>query len=261
MEANRIDELVAKYNEGVADPSEVQQVEKLLEEGAVELTQLRSLQLLDDQLERIQAPAPSLRMDDNFYEMLGKAKQKSISRSLFNVSFDWSWLAPRLALGAFILIAGFSAGYLFQGKKEGGNDVAELTTEVQQLKEMMMLSLLEKESVTERLRAVSLTTDMDKVSQKVTNALFETLNNDESVNVRLAALEALTPYSKQGPVREELIRSIGKQDSPLVQVALAELMGALQEKKSVTELQKILDSDKTPKDAKSRIKESMKVLI
>ncbi len=261
MEANRIDELVAKYNEGLADPSEVQQIEKLLEEGTIELTQLRSLQLLDDRLERIQAPAPSLRMDDNFYSMLGKARQKSASRSLFYMSFDWSWLAPRVALGAIILIAGFTGGFLFQGERDGDSDVAELTGEVQQLKEMMMLSLLEKESVTERLRAVSLTTDMDKVTQKVSNALFETLNNDPSVNVRLAALEALAPYARQGAVREGLIRSIGKQDSPLVQVALAELMGALQEKKSVTELQKLLDSDKTPKDAKNRIKESMKVLI
>jgi hypothetical protein len=261
MEAHRIDDLVAKYNEGLADPSEVQQVERLLEEGTIELTQLRSLQLLDDRLDRIQAPAPSLRMDDNFYAMLGKARQKSVSRSIFNMSFDWSWLAPRMAVGVIILIAGFTGGFLFQGKRDGGSDVTELTVEVQQLKEMMMLSLLEKESVTERLRAVSLTNDMDKVSQKVTAALFETLNNDPSVNVRLAALEALTPYSKQGAVREGLIRSIGKQDSPIIQVALAELMGAIQEKKSVTELQKILDSDKTPNDAKNRIKESMKVLI
>jgi hypothetical protein len=42
MEANKIDELVAKYNEGLADPSEVQQIEFLLESGHVELTQLRS---------------------------------------------------------------------------------------------------------------------------------------------------------------------------------------------------------------------------
>ena len=254
-----VEELVAKYNEGLADPAEVAHIEHLLETGAVELTQLRSLQLLDDKLERIQPPAPSMHMDDQFYTMLSKAKQKSISKSVFSMSFDWSWLAPRLAMGALILVAGFAGGYMFQ--RQDAPDVAVLTKEVQDMKEMMMLSLLEKESATERLRAVNLTSNMDQVSQKVTTALFQTLNNDESVNVRLAALEALTPYSKQPAVREGLIRSIGVQDSPLVQVALAELMAAMQEKKSVQELQKLLDSDKIPADAKSRIKESMKVLI
>jgi len=259
MEQARIDELVSKYNEGVADPSEVQQIETLLESGTIELTQLRSLQLLDDRIMKVEAPAASLRMDDQFYTMLAKARKKSTSKSFFSEILDWSWLTPRLAFGAAILVAGFVGGFMFQ--RQGGTDVTELTGEVQQLKEMMMLSLLEKESATERLRAVSLTSDMDQVSQTVTTALFETLNNDDNVNVRLAALDALTPYSRQAAVREELIRSIEKQESPLVQIALAELMAAIQEKKSLKELQKIIDSDKTPLDAKNRIKESMKVLI
>jgi hypothetical protein len=259
MEHTGIEELVAKYNEGVADPSEIQQIETLLENGTIELTQLRSLQLLDDQLGRVEAPAASLRMDDQFYAMLAKARKKSASKGFFSEALDWSWLTPRLAFGVAILVIGFAGGSMFQ--RQGGGDVAALTGEVQQLKEMMMLSLLEKESASERLRAVSLTSDMDQVSQKVTTALFKTLNNDDNVNVRLAALEALAPYAKQGSVREELIRSIGRQESPLVQVALAELMAAVQEKKSLSELQKIVDSDKTPVDAKNRIKESMKVLI
>jgi len=260
MEQARIDELLAKYNEGVADPAEIQQIESLLEGGIIELTQLHSLRALDDQLAKSEAPAPSMRLDDQFYAMLAKTKKESTRSGFFNFkAIEWNWLAPRLAFGVAVLIAGFMGGYMV--KRPATPDVATLTSEVQQLKEMMMLSLLEKESATERLRAVSLTTEMDQVSQKVTTALFETLNKDESVNVRLAALEALAPYAKQPVVREGLIRSIGLQESPLVQVAMAELMAAVQEKKSVKELQKILDSDKTPADAKSRIKESMKVLI
>jgi HEAT repeat protein len=135
-----------------------------------------------------------------------------------------------------------------------------LTAEVSELKEMMLISLLEKESATERLRAVSLTSDMDKVSSKVTNALFQTLNNDSNVNVRLAALEALTGYAGQSEVREGLIRSIALQDSPLVQLTLAELMEALQEKKSVSELQKLLDNTNTAKEVKTKLKKSIEVL-
>jgi hypothetical protein len=124
-----------------------------------------------------------------------------------------------------------------------------------------MLSMLEKESATERLKAVSLSSDMNQVSKKVTSALFKALNGDENVNVRLAALDVLMNYAKDGDVRAELIKSISVQDSPLVQVALAELMVTLQERKSVTELKKLLKNDKTPKEVKGKIEKSISVLI
>jgi HEAT repeat protein len=136
-----------------------------------------------------------------------------------------------------------------------------LSQQVTDLKEMMMLSLLEKESATDRLKAVSLTQDMDQVSNKVTLALLETLNNDSNVNVRLAALDALKAYAKESAVREELIRSIAKQESPLVQLELAELMAALQAKSSVKELEKLLQDKNTPKEVKKKIQESIQVII
>jgi hypothetical protein len=136
-----------------------------------------------------------------------------------------------------------------------------LSQQVSDLQEMMMLSLLEKGSATERLKAVNLTQEMDEASIKVTNALIQTLNQDENVNVRLAALEALKPYATDSSVREALIRSIGRQESPLVQISLAELMVALQEKSAVKEFEKIVESDNTPPEVRSKIRESMKVLI
>jgi hypothetical protein len=267
MEKNRIDELIAKYNEGLTDPSEILQLEQLIEEGKVNLTQLRSLDILDERLIAIETPSPSLAMDDKFYAMLGKEKKKQESSSFsFSMPFPqlvrdklWTWLAPRLAFSMALIIAGFASGYFFNGRRD--SDVSQLTDEVASLKETMMLSLLEKESASDRLKAVSLTTEMDKVSQTVTTALFQTLNNDPSVNVRLAALEAIAPYSKDGKVREGLIRSIAKQESPLIQVALAELMGQIQEKKSVREFDKILKDRNTPDEVKKRIKESINVLI
>ena len=128
-------------------------------------------------------------------------------------------------------------------------------------KEMMMLSLLEKESATDRLKAVSLTGEFSNASEQVTHALLKTLTMDDNVNVRLAALDALRPYAANSAVRAELIRAIAKQDSPLVQIALAELMAALQEKSSLKEFEKLLKDDKTPSEVKKRIKEKIEVLI
>jgi HEAT repeats len=159
-----------------------------------------------------------------------------------------------------ILFLGFAGGYWLRNPSPG-SDVAGLTEEISELKEMMMFSLLENESVSDRLRAVSLTRELDGASDKVTAALFSALNNDPSVNVRLAALEALIPFVNTPNVREGLIRSIAFQDSPLVQVSLAELMAAIQERKSVNELRKLVESDKTPREVREKIQQSISVLI
>jgi hypothetical protein len=79
--------------------------------------------------------------------------------------------------------------------------------------------------------------------------------------VRLAALDVLMNYVKDDEVRAELIRSISLQDSPLVQIALADLMVMLQEKKSVSELKKLLQKDNTAKEVKAKIEKSLNVLI
>jgi HEAT repeats len=260
MEKYPIEELVNKYNEGLADPREVLQIEQLVESGKIQLHQLRELALLNEQILKLKEPQLSINLDHKFYASL-RDEKKRVTKESFAFSLpDWSILIPRLAFGMVLVVLGFTGGFLLQRPSSSG-EVRELTQQVSDLKEMMMLSLLEKESATDRLKAVSLSTEMNHVSQKVTMALFKTLNEDENANVRLAALEALTAYSKDSEVRKELIKSISIQDSPLVQVALAELMVAIQEKKSVNELQKLLQNDKTPKEVKNKIKNSINVLI
>jgi len=251
-------ELIAKYNEGLADPAEIAELERLIEAGVISLTDLHDLAALDERIVNTGEARPSIKLDDRFYAMLAQEKKKQRGISIQWPS--WSFMMPRLAAAAVILFLGFAAGFWLR-KPEPINEVAALTQEVSKLKEMMMLSLLEKESASDRLRAVGLTSEIDKASSKVTDALFRTLNNDPNVNVRLAAIEALIPFTSDNTVRERLVRSIAHQDSPLVQINLAELMAAMQEKKSVGELRKLMNSDKTPKEVKEKIKESIEVLI
>lgn len=257
MEQEKINELVAKYNEGLADPSEIKRLEELMEAGKVDLTDLKELSAFDRQLTAQVDPLPSLDLDARFHQMLAAEKRKQ-SRS-FSIQLPaWPVLAARLSFAILLLAAGFFGGYWL--RRPAIEDMKTLTSEVSELKEMMMLSLLEKESATDRLRAVSFTNDMDQVSETVTAALVRTMEQDPSVNVRLAALEALKPYARQAEVREELIRSIGRQDSPLVQVEMAAFMVSIQEKKSVQELKKLMDKDNTTKEVKSRLRKSIESL-
>lgn len=257
MERNRVEELIAKYNRGEADTSEINLLEQLIESGEVSLKELGDVSALHTAVDRLDEGAPTLRLDDQFYVMLKqeKSKQKGFS---FQIP-SWSVLMPRLAFAASFSILGFFAAYVFINRTTAP-EVQQLTQEVSDLKEMMMLSLLEKESATDRLRAVSLTDEMEQASTTVTEALIKTLNNDENVNVRLAALDALKPYVGDSLVRMALVKSIALQESPLVQVAMAELMAAIQERKSIEEFDKMLKSESTPEDVKKRIQKNLEVI-
>jgi hypothetical protein len=259
MEQERIKNLISKYNTEKLSAQEQEELELLIESGQVELESLSSLSGLENSIFQVSDPVPGKDLDDRFYQMLALQKKQSKSFDWKRL-FSWPELAPKLAFASIALILGIGIGYMIQPKESPTNDIQALSEQVTDLKEMMMLSLLEKESATDRLKAVSLTHEMNDASNKVTSALMKTLNNDDNVNVRLAALEALIPYLRESEVREELIRSIAKQNSPLVQVSLAELMAKIQEKASVKELEKIIQSERTPADVKNRIKESIKIL-
>jgi hypothetical protein len=259
MEQERIQYLINRVNEQTINDREQKELEQLIEAGIVDFTSFDQLMKVDNQLQKISFPSPSKGLDDGFYQMLASEKRLQPGFSWKNF-FSWPELAPKLAFASVALLLGLAIGFFLRPSLKEDSQIAVLSNEVSDLKEMMMLSLLEKESATDRLKAVNLTQEMNGASSKVTSALIKTLNEDDNVNVRLAALEALKPYVRESRVREELIRSIARQQSPLVQVALADLMAAIQEKSSVNELQKIIQSKRTPAEVKNRIKESIKVL-
>lgn len=261
MDALKISLLIEKYNAGEAEDEELAMIENLLEKGVIDLMDLNDVTKMEAQVHQIPSPSPAVSLDDKFYEMLAREK-KAATPFNFSKFFSFDFIWPKLALAAFTFLAGLGIGYaVFTSSTTDSTDVQALSNEVKSLKEMMMLSLLEKESATERLKAVSMSQELDKASISVTRALIKTLNSDENANVRLAALEALKPYVGDSDVRKELIKSIAKQNSPLVQIALADLMASLQEKSSVTEFDKLLKDKKTPRDVKTRIRKSIEVLI
>lgn len=258
MEAEKIQELLFRYNSGQAGPQDIKVLETLIAEGYIQLEDIDGFEKLEGHILAMETPEPPPSLNDRFYQML--RDEKKTAAPGWRASFNWNALMPRFAFAALTLLLGLTAGYLLRSPAQKEQQIEALGQEISELKEMMMLSMLEKESATDRLKAVNLTQDMDQASIKVTGALLQTLNNDENVNVRLAALDALKPFTKDSQIREALIRSIANQKSPLVQVALAELMAALQEKGAVGELQKLLKDSETPSDIKKKIQESIQVI-
>jgi len=267
MSASTPKDLIIKYNQGSLTAAEEVLLEQYIEQGLIDIDDLEDLRQINQGLDIVMNQAPEIRMHEQFKAMLEEEKDKSQNMA-FQLSGWWNQLfgqslGMRWAYSLALVVLGFGAAWFYNGNQSEPNspEISAITNEFNELKEMLMLTMLEKESVSDRLQAVSLTNDMENIDGKVTEALFKTLNNDRNVNVRLQCLEALYPYASSPKVRQGLILSIQHQSDPLVQMAPAELMVSLQEKRSVEPLKELLNQEELIEEAREKIEQSVEVLL
>lgn len=262
-----IKQLILKFNRGEASPEEEAQIEVYMEQGLVEVEDLEELNRLGNHLEALGYLQSQHNLHHGFQQMMAaeKTRLERTPRIVIRKFFQQQWTfstALQAAIIVVVLGVGFSLGYWLRPSQQAGKqDLVVISNELKDVKEMMMLTMLKNESTPDRLKAVKMSEELDDASEEVTNALLKTLNNDKSVNVRLAALESLYQYAENPTVREGLIRSIRNQNSPMVQMSLAEMMAALQEKRSVKEFEKLLRSNRSPEEVKEKIKSSIQPLM
>ncbi len=196
-----------------------------------------------DKLGTIPDEIPPTRMRARFHEMLARETAAAPRPRA------WMWQA---AAAATIAVCSFVAGrYL---PHEPASEVAGLRREVRDMREMFALSLMQQQSASDRLRGVSYSYQMDKTDSQIRDALLEALNSDSSVDVRLAAVDALRRISTQPPVRQGFLESLQRHQAPMVQIALIDTMVELNEPKSVSVLRKLQASAEADDLVKQRAK-------
>lgn len=224
-----------------------------------------------DALGNIETPELSNEMKTRFYAMLDTFKNEAEEKK----QSSWSIFVERLkaifqykpaynwAYALVLLILGGGIGY-FAGKPSNtvssADKIEKLSNEVQEMRQMMMLSMLENPAATERMKAVSYTQELKTVDDQIIDALLTTLNLDPNENVRIVTVEALVELADNPKVREGLVQSLMKQESPLVQVALADAMLKLQEKRSIKEFKQMLNKGTLDSTVKQKIQKTIKAL-
>ncbi len=149
-----------------------------------------------------------------------------------------AWPVGLAAAASLLLAFGFMLGRDTTGASSR-TEIAELRNELHGMRQMVAISLLHQDSVTERLRGVSWSYQLERPDTEIVNTLLDTLAHDQNVNVRLAAIDALrqfaiiTPDQQNQPLRSALVQAIDRQPSPLVQIALIDTMVQLREHRAV----------------------------
>jgi hypothetical protein len=133
-------------------------------------------------------------------------------------------LIPERRSGVFWQLAFFALACLVIGVLVGANLPRRNNEEIAKLRDMVTLTLLQQQSAAERLRGVDYTGSMQTMEPEVVSALIQAVSHDANVNVRLAAVDALSKVATHRAVLESLTRSLPRQDSPMVQAEVIDYL-------------------------------------
>jgi HEAT repeats/Putative zinc-finger len=143
-----------------------------------------------------------------------------------------AWSIALVALGTYV-------GMQLGGTKSNSQDLAAMHAELPSMRQMVALSMLQTQSASQRLEGVTWTRREEHLDPQVLSALMHTLRYDQSVDVRLAALDALSRHAGQPQVKKTVVDALQEQQSPLVQVALIDQLVEWRDAEAAPRLEKL----------------------
>ncbi|HXA84515.1 MAG TPA: zf-HC2 domain-containing protein [Candidatus Dormibacteraeota bacterium] len=264
MNCGEIGELLPDYLQGRLSPDHAGEVEKHLatcvtcgEEAAL----WKKLAVLPEE-----QPSPAL--ESRFKAMLesyqeGRWEKTSLAAEKIKTPLpmlwglgNWRQLPAAGIVWACLFLA---CGYFIGKHSDRGPDTAalaqlnEMRQELGATRQMVALSMLQQQSASQRLEGVSWSTRLPEPDPKVMGALMHTVRFDNSVDVRLAALDALGRYADRPEVRRELVDVLQTTQSPMVQVALIDLLVDLHDKSAVPQFKKFQQDPHVNPTVKKRV--------
>lgn len=208
-------------------------------------------------LDAMPVPSPTPRLRKNFYAMLEEEKNSAASvrtatvreHRTRRISF-LAWVLSPLAACALV-VAGFLAGTHSAASAGPTPDdatarkLASLERQLGDVKKLMAISIIQnlQSPTNERLQEVLLAAKEEKVTDKVLNDLMAAVAFDPSANVRLRALEALSPHADNKAVREGILASLPREQNPLVQLEMIDFVAGTKDREAAPALERMAQNE------------------
>jgi hypothetical protein len=220
----------------------------------------------------MQDPEPSAAMRTRFLETLHayeegflEAQRRQVyvePRKSFWAGWWPAYPAWQAVFSAVLVLAGVAGGrYALEPHRGAENtEMAQLKGQVENLRQLVALSLLQEQSPSARMRGVNYSYQMTQPDRQVQQALLYAVNHDSNVNVRLSAVDALSKFTGNADVRRALADSLPVQDSPLVQVGLLDLIAQTKDKNAAPAVKKLADDPATDADVRQRANAALEKL-
>ncbi len=165
---------------------------------------------------------PSRRLREAFHAELDRAALPGFAtrlRQWFGFSNNLGW-----ASAAAALVVGIGLGQFAGGDRSDANALDALEQQVATLNRSLILDRLESASAGKRLRGVLDAVTVAEQDAEVARALLARATEDPVLSVRSAAIDALGPQLAQPALGDELMLLLEAAESPLVQLALVDMV-------------------------------------
>jgi putative zinc finger protein len=214
-----------EYWRDTLNPAELQDFEEHLASCEQCRTEAEGLKHVWSTLGEMPEADPGIGMRTRFYASLRETERREMER---HQRFWWMrHPAFQAAFALAILVAGIFIGNV---TARGAGQVAQLRNEVNSMKQLVTLSLLQQQNASDRLRGVNWSYRVEQSDSEVLSALLTTVNHDPNVNVRLAAVDALRNFSDSPVGRRGLVQALNKQASPMVEIAILDQLVEMRER-------------------------------
>lgn len=260
MKIKKIEQLLENYLEGETTLDEERQLRAFFREGNIpeHLQPIAELFRYGDRESGARTEADPLAKIQKAQPERAAAGKESRTENDPQVRYlRWTL---RIAAGTILVLIGLSAGLLLNGTGASDEELVALQTEIRQMKSALMYGSYQQATASERISAVNMTARLQtsrQLDEEITEILIYTMNNDQNVNVRLAAAEALFKFRDEPGIGKALASSLPRQSDPVMQITLIDMLVRMKEKSSITEMQKMLINNETQEIVKERLQESI----
>lgn len=252
MEERKMEDLMIDYVEGNLEGELRNHVERTIEKSAEWKLEFERLTKVVSLMEGTAELKPDSSLRTSFDTMLAEeianegveAKQIQMQPKVqvnANVQTSKNQWFMRIAASIALLAIGGVIGVLVMKNQQNAQELAALKSEMEMTRNLVMASLQNQSSASNRLSGVNTAMSMEVSDKKIITALVNTMNTDDNTNVRLAAVSALARFSDEMEVRKELLKALETQQDPLVLINLINLMVQLKEEKAIAPLKVIME--------------------
>lgn len=169
------------------------------------------------------------------------SKKPDIKTRTITATLPW-----RVAAAVAFVVAAYFGGSWILNRAE----IKNLQSNLESTKEQLLLSMVKQESASERLKGVFMSQEFESVNDDIVAALEFTLNNDNNINVRIAAAEALSKFESNEKARTSLIASLNQQEYPAVQLKLIDILVSIGDKNAIDPIQEFSQKEELIKSVK-----------
>jgi hypothetical protein len=245
MKCEEIAELLPDYLQQGLEGEQKRVVERHLER-CVECSEVaglwKQLALIPDEQP---SPAGRARFDAMLQAYQAGQGSEVVTRRADRNASVWSifqWLRSPVGAVAWsiaLVAMGTYLGLQLGRAKSNSQELTAMHKELTNTRQMVALSMLQQQSASQRLEGVTWTRREEQLDPQVLSALMHTLRYDPSVDVRLAALDALSRHAGQPQVKKTVVDALQEQQSPLMQVALIDQLVEWRDADAAPRLEKL----------------------